>query len=170
MATGLLVKFCSKIQVSRFFFQACLGFFSCFQALLLIDFQVFLLKIQMIQIFSPTAGKNVILKSYSNVDTNIEAAVQLITGHAALKYPFKFNKMKLLDANICPYCEFSEETIGHFLGQCPAFARQRGGNFNAYCTSLHDIFENCSILNIVRYTSKTKSFLRHEESNQSGVI
>ena len=95
------------------------------------------------------------------------AAVQLITGHAALNY--HLHKMKLVDTKTCPHCEYAEETVGHFLGQCPAFARHRGECFNTYYASLSDIFEGHSILEIVKYAAKTKRFLLQEEKDQGGV-
>ena len=107
------------------------------------------------------------LKKLLNNRLKYRAAVQLITGHAALNY--HLNKMTLVDTKICPHCDYAEETTGHFLGQCPAFARHRGEIFNTYYATLTDIFENHSILEIVKYATKTKRFLHPEESDQSGV-
>ena len=95
------------------------------------------------------------------------AAVQLITGHAALNY--HLHKMTLVDTKTCPHCEYADETVGHFLGQCPAFASQRGEVFNKYYASINDIFDDHSILEIVKYASKTKRFLLQEEKDQSGI-
>jgi len=68
-------------------------------------------------------------------------------------------KMHLVDSTTCPYCESADETVGHFLGQCPAFAWLRGEIFNCYYASMNDIFDNHSILKIVRYTNKTKGYI-----------
>ena len=59
----------------------------------------------------------------------------------------------------CPQCETEEETVGHFLGQCPAFARARGEAFNSYYLSMTDIFEKFSLKNIITYTNRTKRLL-----------
>ena len=99
--------------------------------------------------------------------TQYRTAVQLITGHAALnKY---LHKIKKVDTDICPNCEYEKETVNHFLGQCPAFAQQRGEIFNSFYLSASDIFENHSILKIVKYAAKTKRFLYPENSDESGV-
>jgi ribonuclease HI len=94
-------------------------------------------------------------------------AVQLITGHATLNY--HLHKMSLVASKICPYCEGADETVAHFLGQCPAFASLRGEYFNTHYSSLADIFGNHSIIVIVRYATKTKRFLRQEDKDQGGV-
>ena len=99
--------------------------------------------------------------------TQYRTAVQLITGHAALnKY---LHKIKKVDTDICPNCGYEVETVNHFLGQCPAFAQQRGEIFNSFYLSASDIFENHSILKIVKYAAKTKRFLYPENSDESGV-
>ena len=94
------------------------------------------------------------------------AAVHLITGHAGLNS--HLFKMTLADTNICPLCESDEETVGHFLGQCPALARIRGEHFNCYYASMTDIFENFDILKIVSYAKHTKR-LDYEKKDESGV-
>lgn len=51
-------------------------------------------------------------------------AVQLITGHAGLnKHAHTITKS---DIDICPGCEYEEETVGHFLGCCPAYSQLWG--------------------------------------------
>lgn len=98
---------------------------------------------------------------------NYRAAVHLITGCAGLNY--HLYKIKAVDTKTCPHCEYAEETVGHCIGQCPAFALLRGEFFNTYCASLSDIFENHSILSMVNYVAKTKRFLFHENRDQSGI-
>ena len=83
-------------------------------------------------------------------------ALQLITGHAGLNY--HLHKMGKVSSGICPNCDYSEETVGHFLGQCPAFNNIRGQVFNIYYTSMTDIFESHNILKIVSYANRTKRF------------
>ena len=107
------------------------------------------------------------LKKLLNNRLKYRAAVQLISGHAALNY--YLNKITLVDTKICPHCEYAEETVAHFLGQCPAFAMHRGEILNTYYASLSDIFEDNSILKIARYAIKTKRFLPPERRDESGV-
>ncbi|MCP4489189.1 MAG: hypothetical protein GY820_18035 [Gammaproteobacteria bacterium] len=94
-------------------------------------------------------------------------AIQLITGHAGLnKHLHTITKS---DTNICPGCEYEEETVGHFLGCCPAYSWLRGGMFESYYLSINDIFDNFSLRKIVKYAIKTKRFLIPEDYDQSGV-
>ena len=106
------------------------------------------------------------LKSLLKDRRGYRAAVHLITGHAGLNA--HLFKMTFEDSSICPFCEYEEETVGHFLGKCPAFARLRGNHFNCFYASMTDIFENNSILKIVGYAKSTKR-LDYEEKDDSGV-
>ena len=91
-------------------------------------------------------------------------AIQLITGHAALNY--HLHKMRLVDSSLCPLCEYDEETVGHFVGQCPALAGHRGRFFNTYYASLSEIFENHSIDVIVKYANSTKRLIIKDNDPQ----
>ena len=78
--------------------------------------------------------------------------------------------MHLTTTKTCPQCDHTDETVGHFLGQCPAFARLRGEVFERFYISLTDLFENYSILKIINYANKTKRLIFNPaESDQSGV-
>ena len=94
------------------------------------------------------------------------AAVQLITGHAGLND--HLYKMKLVNSKTCPLCESGDETVGHFLGQCPALSRLRGDTFNSFYASMTDIFESHGILKIVGFAKKSKR-LQFKEKDHSGV-
>ena len=63
-----------------------------------------------------------------------------------------------------------DETVAHFLGQCPFYAATRTEVFNAYYISMTDIFEQHSIIQIVKYANKTGR-LRYDASEtiQDGV-
>ena len=94
-------------------------------------------------------------------------AIQLITGHAGLNA--HLHKMTLSDTNICPCCEYAEETVSHFLGQCPAHSLLRGEILNTFYSSLTDIFVSNSIANIVRFAHATGRFQSEEFTHTSGV-
>ena len=40
-------------------------------------------------------------------------------------------------SSACPACRHDEETVSHFLGQCPATARLRGHHFQDYYISVN---------------------------------
>ena len=106
------------------------------------------------------------MKKLRNDRIGYRIAVQLITGHAGLND--HLFKMKLVNSKVCPLCELEDETVGHFLGQCPALSRLRGDTFNSFYASLTDIFESHGILKIVGYAKKSKR-LQFKERDQSGV-
>ena len=114
---------------------------------------------------SKTTNKD--LQKLHNNRKSFRTAVQLITGHAGLNY--HLHKMTLSDTKICPLCESADETVSHFLGQCPALARLRGEIFNTYYASISDIFENHSIAEIIKYAHKSKRLLLQEDRDQGGV-
>ena len=77
-------------------------------------------------------------------------------------------KMTLEESNICPLCETEEETVGHFLGKCPALSMKRGKYFNCFYASMTEIFESNNILKIVGYAKSTRR-LDYEDKDDSGV-
>ena len=54
---------------------------------------------------------------------NIKRATQMLTGHATLQRHLFL--MKIEDDPTCQNCLEEEETVEHFLTECPAFARER---------------------------------------------
>src|SRR5882724_9842600 len=50
--------------------------------------------------------------------------VQLRMGHVQLQAHLK--RIGKMDSPICPRCHKAEETVGHYLTECVAFATQRG--------------------------------------------
>ena len=70
------------------------------------------------------------MKKLLNDRIGYRTAVQLITGHAGLND--HLFKMKLVNSKTSPLCESGDETVGHFLGQCPALSRLRGDTFNRH--------------------------------------
>ena len=105
-----------------------------------------------------TLTKNkTIINEFSKLENNrkdYRIAVQLTTGRAALNYTL--HQMSLVSTKECPQCGADEETVAHFLGQCPAYSRIRGEVFGDYYMSLTDIFQTYSLKTIVKFANKTK--------------
>ena len=80
-------------------------------------------------------------------------AVQLITGHTSLNY--HLYKMTLVESATCPFCEDSEETVAHFLGQCPAHSLLRNTILNTFYSSLQDIFSQNTLQKIITFAELT---------------
>ena len=98
---------------------------------------------------------------------NYRTALHLITGHCALnKYLHRINRS---NTNLCPLCDLAEETVSHFLGQCPATAELRNEYLADYYLNISDIFKNNKITTIINFTNRTKRFIKPEEMDQSGV-
>ena len=70
---------------------------------------------------------------------------------------------------MCPNCEESEETVEHFLGQCPATAILRCNTFNDYYMTSKHIFNNYPLSTIIKYIKLTNRFSDPEHLDQSGV-
>ena len=77
--------------------------------------------------------------------------------------------MTLVDSSNCPNCGHDEETVAHFIGQCPRFMQLRGNYLETFYASVNDIFDQISLSKIVRFALKTKRFLIPENSDESGV-
>ena len=76
----------------------------------------------------------------SNNRQDYRTAVHLITGHCGLnKHLHNIGKS---NTSACPMCGDEEETVSHFLGQCPAITQIRGQYFQDYYLSVNDIFDN----------------------------
>ena len=88
--------------------------------------------------------------------------VQLVTGRAGVNHTL--HMMELTDTKECPKCGNEDETISHFLGQCPMYARIRVEKFGEYYMSMTDIFSNFSIKKIAAYARLTKRLEYNRES------
>ena len=97
-------------------------------------------------------------KPLSNLDKNkLRAATQYLTGHCELNY--HLNKYKPQNiTKICPHCSMEEETINHFIGQCPMWFNRRGRFFNCYYTSVSEIADRFPLRKIVGYICSTNRF------------
>ena len=99
---------------------------------------------------------------------DLRTAVQLISGHIGLNY--HLNKMQISLSNKCQVCEDAcNETVEHFLGQCPAYSQARDEFFNTFYTYDHNIFDNHKIAVIVKYANRTKRLQFYEDGAHSGV-
>ena len=95
-------------------------------------------------------------------------AIQLITGHCGLNK--HLHTMTKSTSSACPACGHDEETVSHFLGQCPATAQLRGHYFQDYYISVNDIFDYHHITTIVNFANHTKRLnLEPEDLDASGV-
>ena len=80
-------------------------------------------------------------------------AIQILSGHAALNHTlFKY---KCVDSPSCPHCGEGSETVEHFIGTCPYYARQRGEHLQVYYTNLSDICSQHSLKQILKFVKKT---------------
>ena len=96
---------------------------------------------------------------------SLRSATQFLTGHCELNYhinKYKPNKIP----KTCPHCLMAEETINHFIGQCPKWSYQRGGYFNSFYISATDVADEFSLPRIVGFINSTKRFNNYSGSNE----
>ena len=86
---------------------------------------------------------------------NLRRATQILTGHAALNYHLNKYKPETI-SKTCPHCLVEEETVNHFLGQCPRWSLQRGAFFNSYYLSSSEIADSFPLSTILNFTNDTK--------------
>ena len=105
-----------------------------------------------------TVWRSSYTKSLSNLGKNkLRAATQYLTGHCELNY--HLNKFKPHSIpKLCPHCDMDDETINHFIGQCPMWFNKRGRYFNCYYTSVSEIADNFHLDKIVGYICSTNRF------------
>ncbi|KAL5251137.1 hypothetical protein ACHWQZ_G016753 [Mnemiopsis leidyi] len=100
-------------------------------------------------------------KSLSNLGKNKpRAATQYLTGHCELNYHLNKYKPKSI-SKICPHCSMEEETMNHFIGQCPMWFNRRGRFFNCYYASVSEIADRFPLRKIVGYICSTNRFNQH---------
>ena len=97
-------------------------------------------------------------KSLSNLGKNkLRAATQYLTGHCELNYHLnKYRPQNI--SKICPHCSMEEETMNHFIGQCPMWFNRRGRFFNCYYTSISEVADRIPLKNIAGYICSTNRF------------
>ena len=94
-------------------------------------------------------------------------AIGIITGHIGLnKHLYRINRA---DSPLCPNCSDTEETVAHFIGQCPTYMSIRADTLGTYYDSISDIMDNNSMDSLINYTLKTKRLLKNEDKDDTGV-
>ena len=74
---------------------------------------------------------NTLNRDFINNRLQYRTAIYLITGHTGLNK--HLHKINIVGSSSCPNCGCDEETVAHFLGQCPFLAQLRGDHFATYC-------------------------------------
>lgn len=94
--------------------------------------------------------------SFTRAQTSL--LVQLRTGHSPL-YHFLY-RIKKVDSPICPQCHLAEETLHHYLFECPAYRNQHhymSQKLGRKATSLKYIFGD-GVHILLRFIGKTGRF------------
>ena len=97
-------------------------------------------------------------------------AVQLISGHCTLNK--HLHTIQKVNSSICSNCQLEDETVSHFLGQCPSTSTLKSDFFHDYTINITDIFYLISfhsLPTIINYSTKTQRFKEPEQLDQSGV-
>ena len=98
---------------------------------------------------------------------SLRTVTQFLTGHCELNYHInKYKPDKV--PKTCPHCLIEEETINHFIGQCPKWAQQRGGYLNSFYLSVTEAVDTVPLHQIIRYINSTKRFNNHDNKNHGG--
>ena len=93
------------------------------------------------------------LKKYPRSKMNL--ITQIYTGHSKLKK--HLFRMKLAEDPICEQCLEEEESVEHFLCECPAFARPRYLNLGGLMIKRHELSE-LSLKRILSFIKESKRF------------
>ena len=119
-----------------------------------------------------TLGRNP-TKIINNLNTSLvsnrkdyRTAIHLITGHCGLNK--HLNNMNKTDTKECLLCGHQEETVSHFLGQCPAIAQLREHYFNDYYLSIMTFSITFTYHQLLALLIKPTDFSNLKTSN-SGV-
>ena len=108
-----------------------------------------------------------ILTNNLNNRTRYRTGICIITGHIGLnKHLHRINRS---DTPNCPNCIDTEETVAHYIGQCPPYSRMRGDTLGTYYDSINDIMDNNNIDLIINFALKTKRLLKKEDKDDTGV-
>ena len=108
-----------------------------------------------------------ILTNNLNNRTRYRTGICIFTGHIGLnKHLHRINRS---DTSNCPNCTETEETVAHYIGQCPAYSRIRGETLGTYYDSINNIMDNNNIDLIINVALKIKRLLKEEDKDDTGV-
>ena len=80
-----------------------------------------------------------ILTNNLNNRTRYRTEIYIITGHIGLnKHLHRINRS---DTSNCPKCTDTEETVAHYIGQCPAYSRITGDTLGTFFDSINNIMD-----------------------------
>ena len=85
---------------------------------------------------------------------DLPIASQILTGHAAINY--HLSKLNFTINSTCPLYEAEDETVSHFLGQCPMLEKLRAELLDTYYTTASDIVDRHSLRQVINYANRTK--------------
>ena len=105
-----------------------------------------------------TVWRDSYTKPLSSLGKNkLRAATQYLTGHCELNYHLNKYKPQSI-SKICPHCSMDDETMNHFIGQCPMWFNRRGRFFDCYYTSISEVADVVPLRKIVGYIESTNRF------------
>ena len=99
-----------------------------------------------------------ILTNNLNNRTRYRTGICIITGHIGLNKNLR--RINRSDTPNCPNCTDTEETVAHYIGQCPAYSLIRGDTLSTYYDSINDIMDNNNIDLIITLHLQLKDCLR----------
>ena len=108
-----------------------------------------------------------LLTNNLNNRTRYRTVIYIITGHIGLNK--NLHRINRSDTSNCPNCTDTEETVAHYIGQCPAYSRIRGDTLCTYYDYINNIMDNNNIDLIINFTLKTKRLLKKKEKDDTGV-
>ena len=105
------------------------------------------------------------LRSIQQNRNDYRTAMHLLSGHVGLNS--HLFKMRLTETKICVACGEEDETVGHFLGKCPALYNIRLEIFHTHIIQPEEVF-NHPLRKLIRFANKTKR-LRFDPTKRDSV-
>ena len=100
---------------------------------------------------------NITSKTWAQINklsrTNLKRITQMLTGHSTLRRHLFLMKME--DDPTCQNCLEDEETVEHYLAECPAFARERYNTLGNMFLKQKDL-SSLKIKQILNFINETK--------------
>ena len=105
------------------------------------------------------------LESQVQYEDTLSYIINAVSGHAGLNS--HLFKMRLTETKICVACGEEDETVGHFLGKCPALYNIRLEIFHTHIIQPEEVF-NHPLRKLIRFANKTKR-LRFDPTKRDSV-